>query len=96
MVKSFKIYPYLNYVFTFIPLSDEEQLGQALGEIVAHLPSELPQELFLILKKLCVVFVVHNFFQFHVLQQDKEAEQKSFMKICVQQDTLQFTLPQQC
>lgn len=60
--KKIKLSPHLSYILTLIPLSDEKQLGQALGEIVADLGSELPQELFLILKKLGVVFVVHDFF----------------------------------
>lgn len=53
---------YLKHVFTFIPLGDEKQLGQAFGIMVSDLCTELPQELLLVLKELCVVFVVHDFF----------------------------------
>lgn len=59
---------YLDYVLTLIPLGDEEQLGQTLRITVADFNAELPQQLFLVLEKLCVVFVVHDFFQLHVLQ----------------------------
>lgn len=53
---------YLNYVLTLIPLGDEEQLGQTFRITVTNFCTELPQELLLVLEKLCVVFVVHDFF----------------------------------
>lgn len=62
---------YLNYVLVPIPLGDEEQLGQTFMETVTDFCAELPQELFLVLEKLCGVFVVHDFFEFQVLQKSK-------------------------
>lgn len=59
---SFKtLHLYLNYVLTLTPLGDEEQLGQTFRVPVADFGAKLPQELLLVLEKLGVVLVVHDF-----------------------------------
>lgn len=67
--EKFFLHLYLHYVFTLVPLGDEEQLGQTLRVMVADLCAKLPQELLLVLEELCVVFVVHDFLQLHVLRE---------------------------
>ena len=60
---------HLDRVLTFVPLGDEEQLGQTFGITVTNQRAKLPQELLLILEDLGVVFVVHDLLQLLVLQE---------------------------